>query len=129
MILIVDDQPDIARALAMLLEDSGYEAEVAGSGHEALESLQDRTPQAVILDMMMPDMDGSAVLRAMRSDPDMRRVPVVVFSADASQSRIDQTIRLGANDYVIKGANSWDDLRTRIERVLAEPEATTVERQ
>lgn len=121
MILIVDDQPDIARALAMLLEDSGYSAEVAESGREALEKLRRTTPQAVILDMMMPDIDGSAVLRAMRSDPEMRKVPVVVFSADANQQRIEQTIRLGAQDYIIKGASGWDDLRNRIERVLADP--------
>jgi len=121
MILIVDDQPDIARALAMLLEDSGYSAEVAESGREALEKLRQTTPQAVILDMMMPDIDGSAVLRAMRSDPEMRKVPVVVFSADANQQRIEQTIRLGAQDYIIKGASGWDDLRNRIERVLADP--------
>ena len=121
MILIVDDQPDIARALAMLLEDSGYSAEVAESGREALDKLRRTTPQAVILDMMMPDIDGSAVLRAMRSDPDMQNIPVVVFSADASQQRIEQTIRLGAQDYIIKGASGWDDLRNRIERVLADP--------
>jgi two-component system phosphate regulon response regulator PhoB len=121
MILIVDDQPDIARALAMLLEDSGYSAEVAESGREALDKLRRTTPQAVILDMMMPDIDGSAVLRAMRSDPDMQNVPVVVFSADANQQHIEQTIRLGAQDYIIKGASGWDDLRSRIERVLADP--------
>ena len=121
MILIVDDQPDIARALAMLLEDSGYDADVAESGRQALDKLQRSTPQAVILDMMMPDIDGSAVLRAMRSNPDMEKVPVVVFSADSSPQRIEQTIRLGAQDYIIKGASGWDDLRRRIERVLADP--------
>jgi two-component system phosphate regulon response regulator PhoB len=121
MILIVDDQLDIARALAMLLEDSGYHAEVAESGRQALDKLGQMTPQAVILDMMMPDIDGSAVLRAMRSNPDMQHVPVVVFSADSNQQRIEQTIRLGAQDYIIKGASGWEDLRSRIERVLAEP--------
>jgi two-component system phosphate regulon response regulator PhoB len=121
MILIVDDQPDIARALAMLLEDSGYHAEVADSGRQALEKLRRSTPQAVILDMMMPDIDGSAVLRAMRSDPAMHDIPVVVFSADSSRQRIEQTIRLGAQDYIIKGASGWDDLRNRIERVLSDP--------
>src|SRR5688500_11629921 len=87
MILIVDDQPDIARALAMLLEDSGYDAEVAESGRQALDKLGQlcegraghTMPQAVILDMMMPDIDGSAVLRAMRSNPHMRKIPVLVF--------------------------------------------------
>lgn len=123
MILIVDDQPDIARALAMLLEDSGYHAEVAESGRQALDKLHHTTPQAVILDMMMPDIDGSAVLRAMRSDPLMQNIPVVVFSADANAQRIEQTIRLGAQDYIIKGASGWDDLRNRIERVLNDPSA------
>ena len=121
MILIVDDQPDIARALAMLLEDSGYSAEVAESGREALDRLRQARPQAVILDMMMPDIDGSAVLRAMRSHPEMQHIPVVVFSADSSEQRIEQTIRLGAQDYIIKGSSGWDDLRSRIERVLGDP--------
>jgi len=80
-ILVVDDEYAIVDALQALLEDEGYTVISASDGREALERLRETTPDLVLLDLMMPEMDGRETLRVIRADPALAHLPVVVMSA------------------------------------------------
>jgi CheY-like chemotaxis protein len=109
-VLIVDDHEDIRRMFARLVRASGHEAVVAAEGEEAIAEATERPPGLVILDLMMPGINGFDVLRSLRSDPRTRAVPVVVFSALDDPEFVEQALGLGANDYWLKGTFSADSL-------------------
>src|SRR3712207_6491323 len=88
MILIVDDHTDTCDALKLLLERRGHQVEAAHSGYGALALLRNRTPELIILDMMMPGMNGVDVLRALRADPRLAGVPVLLYSADTDREHL-----------------------------------------
>ena len=80
-VLVVDDEYAIVDALKALLEDEGYIVATASDGREALARLRETTPDVVLLDLMMPVMDGRETLRAIRADPVLSQLPVVLMSA------------------------------------------------
>lgn len=102
-VLVVDDHEDIRRTFARLVRSLGYETGEAADGEEAIVSATDEQPGLVILDLMMPGISGFDVLRALRSDPRTRDVPIVVYSALSDSEFIEQALSLGANDYWVKG--------------------------
>lgn len=79
-ILVVDDQREMADMLANVLTEEGYEVTICSNGRDALQSIRDSQPAAVILDVMMPEMDGFTVLRNLRNDPIGQTLPVVLIS-------------------------------------------------
>jgi CheY-like chemotaxis protein len=81
LILVVDDEFSVAEVLQSVLTDSGHEVITAVNGKQALERLAERRPDLVLLDFMMPIMDGPALLRAMKQDPAYRDIPAVVMSS------------------------------------------------
>lgn len=81
LILVVDDEFSVAEVLQSVLADSGHEVITAINGKQALERLGERRPDLVLLDFMMPIMDGPAFLRAMRQDPAYRDIPAVIMSS------------------------------------------------
>jgi len=81
LILVVDDEFSVAEVLQSVLADSGHEVIMAVNGRQGLERLNERRPDLVLLDFMMPIMDGPALLRAMRRDPAYRDIPAVVMSS------------------------------------------------
>jgi CheY-like chemotaxis protein len=80
-ILVVDDEYGIVEVLVLALEDQGYRVLSAADGQEGLERLAEARPDLVMLDFMMPRMDGPAMAQAMRADPALRDVPIVMMSA------------------------------------------------
>lgn len=78
--LIVEDQPLNAKLLVLLAERAGLEAESAGDGREALEAIWARRPDVILLDLLMPIMNGEELLRIMQADPDLRTIPVIIIS-------------------------------------------------
>jgi CheY-like chemotaxis protein len=81
LILVVDDEYGIAEVLEAALADAGYDVVTATNGRQGLERLEERRPDLVLLDFMMPIMDGSAMLKAMREEPAYRDIPAVVMSS------------------------------------------------
>lgn len=80
-ILVVDDEASIAETLSIVFEDEGFRCAIASNGADALAEARRDRPDLVVLDLMMPVMDGRATLQALRADPALREVPVVVMSA------------------------------------------------
>lgn len=101
-ILIVDDEPFNVDYLEQELEDLDYETITAGNGKEALEKIQSEAPDLVLLDIMMPVMDGFEVLTRMKSNPALRDIPVIVISADNNLQSVVKGIQIGAEDYLPK---------------------------
>jgi len=117
-ILIVDDNEDNRYTLQMLLESDGHERIASASGgNEALELIKNQKFSLVLLDLMMPDLNGDEVLRVLKSDPDTRDLPVVMISADTDTEKVSKCIDLGADDYLPKPFNPTI-LRARIGSVL-----------
>jgi len=98
-VLVVDDEPQIQRVLRPSLTASGYEVREAATGREALSALSDHSPDLIILDLGLPDMDGKEVLRRLRI---LTRTPVIVLSARDRESEKITALDLGADDYVEK---------------------------
>lgn len=116
-ILIVDDEPPIRRILQFLLEDAGYRVVAASDGRQALQRLPAEQPDLVLLDLMMPHMDGFAVLQHIRASRETRRLPVILLTAhDKDGARI-KGLRGGANDYVAKPFNQ-EELLARVANML-----------
>jgi DNA-binding response OmpR family regulator len=118
-IWVVDDQPDVSRAMVALLRQAGHRGTAFLSGEAALAQLGADLPDLMILDVMMPGLDGFAVLRAVRENPRTTKLPVIMFSAVADPSRIAHAMASGANDYWVKASFDFGELEVRINQHLA----------
>jgi len=98
-ILVCDDEPQILRALRVILRDAGFEAATATSGEEALDLAAVKPPEAAILDLMLPDLDGVEVTRRLR---EWTQMPILVLSAVGEEDRKVEALAAGADDYVTK---------------------------
>ena len=101
-ILIVDDEPFNVDYLVQELEESDYNLITASNGREALEQVRSEMPDLILLDIMMPVMDGFAVLGELKTDPLLRNIPVIVISAVNDLESVVKGIQLGAEDYLPK---------------------------
>jgi DNA-binding response OmpR family regulator len=117
-ILIVDDNEDNRYTLQLMLESDGHERiTCAAGGNEAIALIEKEKFSLVLLDLMMPDLNGDEVLKAIKSDPDQRDIPVVMISADTDADKVSQCIELGADNYLPKPFNPTI-LRARIGAAL-----------
>ena len=98
-ILLVDDEPALQRAVGPLLRSRGYDVEIAGTGREALELFAARPPELIVLDLGLPDLEGTEVCRRIRAQS---VVPIVVLSARSAEADKVNALDLGADDYVTK---------------------------
>jgi CheY-like chemotaxis protein len=121
-ILIVDDEPQACQILSRLIRHLGHEAAYRTGGAEALAYVGETPVDLMILDVMMPGMDGMEVLRRLRADPKTEKTPVVMFSAVADRNFIDEAIRKGANDYWVKASFDFTQLKDRIEHLVPTPQ-------
>ena len=101
-VLVVDDEQGIRDLLSDILVDAGYEVIEADDGHVALEAARQQQPDVVLLDIIMPTMNGLEVLASLRESPATERIPVVLLTALQAQSGESEGIRLGAVHYMNK---------------------------
>jgi two-component system phosphate regulon response regulator PhoB len=101
-ILVVDDEEDILELVRYNLAREGYEVLCAESGEEALEAVSRRDPDLVVLDLMLPGIDGLEVTRRMKAGEDRRGIPIIMLSAKGEEADIVTGLELGADDYVTK---------------------------
>jgi DNA-binding response OmpR family regulator len=113
-ILVVEDDQKIASSIKLYLEHAGFEATTAGDGRQSLELARERAPSLVILDLMLPGMEGFEVCRALRSES---RVPIIMLTARSSEHDKLRGLDLGADDYITKPF-SLRELVARVRAVL-----------
>ncbi len=101
-VLAVEDDKDILELLTYTLEKEGFDVVGATTGERALEAARSNTPDIILLDLMLPGIDGLDVCRELRSDPKTRRIPVIIVSAKGEEADIVAGLELGADDYVTK---------------------------
>ncbi|MEJ2564301.1 MAG: response regulator transcription factor, partial [Anaerolineales bacterium] len=117
-ILVVDDEPRMIQVIRMNLEHDGFEVFEAPSGTKALEKLRDQIPDLIILDVMMPDLDGFETLRLIR---EISTVPVIMLTAKGEEDDRVRGLELGADDYITKPF-SPRELVSRVRAVLRRTE-------
>jgi len=102
-VLLVDDEADIRRIAALSLSGvGGMEVAQAGGGSEGIRMAREDRPDVILLDMMMPGLDGPATFQALRSDPETSAIPVVFLTAKAMSAEVDHLRALGASGVLIK---------------------------
>jgi two-component system, OmpR family, KDP operon response regulator KdpE len=124
-ILLVDDEAAIQRALGPLLRSRGYDVETAGTGTEALDIFANRTPDLIVLDLGLPDLEGTEVCRRIRTTS---QVPIIVLSARGGETDKVTALDLGADDYVTKPFGPEELLariRVALRRIGSEESAET----
>ena len=105
LILLVDDEPSIVQLARMYLERENFRVETAGDGEAALEAVRRLSPQLVVLDVMLPKLDGLEAIRQMRADPVLISTPILALTARAMPGDRERCLDAGANDYLSKPVN------------------------
>lgn len=116
-ILVVDDRDDVRRAMAGLLADEGYEVFEASDGSQVSDRVRRHRPDLILLDIIMPVMDGFDVLEALKKDPRSKSIPVIVVSAASAGANVQRARALGADDFLPKSTPP-DELLARIRKAL-----------
>jgi DNA-binding response OmpR family regulator len=119
-VLVVDDEPNIVVSLEFLLKQAGFDVRVAHTGDEALRALAERAPDLVLLDVMLPSPDGYEICQAIRADPAMSGVHVIMLTAKSRDVEREKALALGADDYITKPF-STRELVERVKRALSAP--------
>jgi DNA-binding response OmpR family regulator len=117
-IVIADDDADIRELVVFKLRHAGHEVVPVGDGASAIEACSERKPDLVILDVMMPGMSGLEAARAIRETDGLAGLPIIMLTARAQDSDIEQGLDAGADDYVVKPF-SPRDLAARVDAALA----------
>src|SRR5687768_12644331 len=107
-VLVVEDSPAAREVVMRILRREGYDVIGASNGLEALDSIHDRHPDLVLLDVMMPEMDGMSVLARLRQDAETADLPVILITALSDEKRMNRARELGARDYLVKSQFSYD---------------------
>lgn len=118
-ILLVDDDPITLKWLKAVLEREGYAVSTAGGGREALQCIASDLPDLVVLDLVLPDMDGLDVMRQIRQDPRLREVRVIILSVKDRPEDVVIGLRAGADDYVSKRPGAEVDLLAKIRGLVS----------
>ena len=100
--ILAEDDPDIQLVARLALKRAGFDVTVVGNGQEALEAVQRTPPDVILLDWMMPELDGPETCRRLKSDPATAGIPVVFLTAKSQEAEIQRGLSLGAAGYVTK---------------------------
>lgn len=117
-VLIVDDTEFYQKAYQNKLLSAGYITSVANNGVEALKALTTDKPDLILLDLMMPIMDGFKVLQTVKASPNLQNIPVIVFSAKGASEEISKALQAGANDFLVKATTTPNKVVEKIKEIL-----------
>jgi len=117
-ILVIEDDPATSRLVDYSLRHEGYQVITASNGLEGVRKALSESPDLVILDVMLPGMDGFEICHRLRSEPTTAHLPILMFSAKAQEIDKDTGIKVGADDYLTKPA-APAEIVSRVEKLLA----------
>ncbi|MFB3120907.1 MAG: response regulator [Candidatus Binatia bacterium] len=100
--LIVEDHPDLLEVLTLQLEKMGFAVVSANTGMEGVTKAVEEKPQLILMDIMMPGMDGREATRRIRSNQETKEIPILVITALTMESQLRECIKAGCNDYIVK---------------------------
>jgi len=114
-VLIVEDEGAMQRALKNKLENAGYSVLTAADGAEALENMRTGKPDLVLLDLIMPKLDGISVLREAKGDDALKGIPVIILTNLSSGDKVAEAMQLGTFDFLVKANYSLDDVLGKVQ--------------
>lgn len=118
-ILVIEDEPDAAKFLKMHLEKNGYEVLCALDGKEGYRLARTRSPDLILLDLMLPEVDGFWVCGMIKNDRKFAGIPIIVLTARSADEDLAMAEKCGADGYVVKPFE-FKDLLTKIKKILAD---------
>ena len=122
-ILVVEDEPDIQNLIKTALRfTGGYDVLLASNGQEAIEKAQQEQPDLILMDVMMPKMDGFQALRHLQEHPETQNIPVIMLTAKAQRQEVETGLRAGAKGYITKPFDPMQ-LKAQIEAILSSAES------
>jgi DNA-binding response OmpR family regulator len=121
-VLVVDDEPNILLSLQFLMKKAGYDVRTARDGEQALAEVEREKPNVVLLDVMMPKLDGFSVCQRIRANAKWHDVRVIMLTARGRDVEREKGLALGADDYITKPFSTRDAV-DRVAAVLAKPDA------
>lgn len=119
LVLVVEDDDLLRRLLAKSLTNSGFTVDAVSSGKEALASLVKQPPLIVLLDLVMPGIDGFQVLQEIRNNPKIKDLPVIILSNLGDDASVERTKKLGVSDYLIKADIFLGEVENKVKEVIA----------
>ncbi len=117
-VLIIEDDKEILELLAKKIEGSGYKVLIAQDGEEGLRILREEKPDLVLLDIILPNVDGLELMRRKQVLPETASIPVIIISNSGAASEISQARHLGAKDWIIKTKFSLQESMEKIEKII-----------
>lgn len=117
-ILLVEDEKDIAQMFSLLLKENGFKVTIAENGLVALKKIKEEKPNLVLLDLVIPEIDGYQILREVKSDSALKNILIYVFSNLTQDKEIEGAKKLGADGYLIKSDYTPKKLVEKIKEIL-----------
>ncbi len=117
-IFIVEDDKFLRELLVRKLKLQGFKTTAAIEGGEALKKIKEELPQLILLDLVLPGIDGFEVLKQLKQEPQTAKIPVIILSNLGQKEEVERGLRLGANDYLIKAHFTPDEVIRKINEVL-----------
>ncbi len=121
-VLIVEDDQFLSSAYKLKFEKENLQTTLASDGQEALEKLQQFTPDLILLDLVMPIKDGFALLSDLKDSEKFRNIPVIIASNLGQEQEVQRGLSMGANDYIVKSNTSLEDIISKVRKILAKEE-------
>ncbi len=118
-ILIIEDDAFLQDLEANKLKKDNFQIVTAGTGEEALEKIKEPDIDLILLDLILPGIDGFDILKKVKEDPELKKIPVIVFSNLSSDEDIKRADSLGAAQFMVKSNFSLDELSERISKILS----------
>lgn len=119
-IIIVEDEKILANLLNRKLKDQGYESMVAWNGKEGLELIRKESPDLILLDIVMPEMDGFEMMEIISKDKELNKIPIIIVSNSGQPVEIGRAQKLGAKDWLIKAEFDPQEVIDKVKKQIGE---------
>ncbi len=117
-VVLIEDDPILSKVLADEFKDAGYEVSQAMDGEEGLQLVRMEHPDIVLIDILMPKMDGIEVLRKLKESPDTKKIPVFMLTVLSDTKRLTEAVSLGASAYLVKSEQEVSDVVAKVKKQL-----------
>lgn len=118
-LIIVEDDPFLLSILAEKFKEAGFDIETATDGEDGLKKIKSGNFDLVLLDMVLPKIDGFKILEELRDDNKLKKIPVIILSNLYDKNNIDKAVLLGAKEYIVKAYNTPEEIVLKIKSFLA----------
>lgn len=118
VLLIVEDDPLMSRMYQKIFTFEKYEVEVAHDGEEGLEKARKKSPTVILLDIMMPKMNGLEVLEQLKKDPDTKKIPVIILTNLAGEKDAEKAMMMGAVKYIVKSEHEPKEVVKMVKEIV-----------